>query len=231
MKSIAIIPARGGSKRFPRKNIVDFYGHPIISYSILAAIKSRCFDKVVVSTEDKEIKQISIKYGATVHNRPANLSNDNIKVADVLLDCIKYYEKLGNNFDIVCCLFPTSPLRNFKDIKSVMRLLINGNYDYSMAVTKVPFPAWQSLKENEEGVLEPYWPKLIDKSSQQIGELFVDNGSTYAIKVEALKKRKSLNGKQIRGYKMDFFRSVDIDYYEDYELAKIFYKKIKKWKY
>ena len=90
-----------------------------------------------------------------------------------------------------------------------MRLLINGNYDYSMAVTKVPFPAWQSLKENEEGVLEPYWPKLIDKSSQQIGELFVDNGSTYAIKVEALKKRKSLNGKQIRGYKMDFFRSVD----------------------
>ena len=211
-----------------RKNIIDFYGQPIISYSILAAIKSKCFDKVVVSTNDEEIKKISLHYGAIVHTRSNELSGDNIRVADVLIECIEKFEKLGDFFDIVCCLFPTSPLRNFKDVQSVVSLLVDNECDYSMAVTKMPYPAWQALKENKNKFFEPYWPQVIDKSSQQVGQLYVDNGSTYAIKVKALKKSRSLNGKKIKGYKMDFLRSVDIDYYEDYELAKLFYENLQK---
>tara|TARA_X000000950_G_scaffold258510_1_gene326047 strand:+ start:1449 stop:2132 length:684 start_codon:yes stop_codon:yes gene_type:complete len=225
MKNIAIIPARGGSKRFPRKNVIDFHGQPIISYSILAAIKSKCFDKVVVTTEDKEIKKISLNYGATVYDRPIELSGDNIKVADVLIDCINHYESLGEYFDIVCCLFPTSPLRDYKDIQSVMKIIVESKCDYSMAITKMPFPAWQALQEKKNNILQPFWPKLINKNSQQIGELYVDNGSTYAIKINALKKNRSLNGEKISGHKMDYRSSVDIDYYEDYELAKLFFKK------
>lgn len=228
MKSIAIIPARGGSKRFPRKNILDFYNHPIISYTINAAIKSRCFSKVVVSTEDDEIKDISKKYGAFVHNRPQKLSGDNAKVADVLLNCIEHFENSGSFFDVVCCLFPTSPLRDFLDVRSIMDLMKNNKLDYCMAITKMPYPAWQALKENRNNIFTPFWPKIINKSSHEIGELYVDNGSTYAIRINALKKKRSLNGDRIKGYKMEFYKSIDIDYKEDFELAKFFYEKLKK---
>jgi len=227
MKCIAIIPARGGSKRFPRKNIYLFKKRPIISYTIRAALKSNSFHKVVVSSEDEEIKNISKKYGAEIHHRPKELSGDRVKVADVLLNCIDFYEKNKEKFDVVCCLFPTSPLRDYLDIRSVIKLIKKEKGDYVMAITKMPYPYWQSLKEKEKNLFYPVWPKLIDKSSQEMGEFYVDNGSTYAIKIDALKKYKSLNGKKIIGYKMDFKKSIDIDYYEDFELAKLFYEKIK----
>ncbi len=226
MRCIAIIPARGGSKRFPRKNIYLFKNRPIISYTIQAAIKSNSFHRVVVSSEDEEIKNISKKYGAEIHHRPKRLSGDKAKVADVLLNCIDYYEKNKEKYDVVCCLFPTSPLRDYLDIRSVMKLIKKEKGDYVMAITKMPYPPWQSLKEKKKDFFYPVWPKLINKSSQKMGQFYVDNGSTYAIKINALKKYRSLNGKKIIGYKMDFKKSIDIDYYEDFELANFFYKKI-----
>tara|TARA_B100001559_G_scaffold303256_1_gene291717 strand:- start:839 stop:1525 length:687 start_codon:yes stop_codon:yes gene_type:complete len=228
MKSLAIIPARGGSKRFPKKNIVKFKNHPIISYTIEAAIKSNCFEKVVVSSEDDEIKKISKKYGAEIHNRPLKLAGDKTKVAEVLIDCLKFYERQKEKFDVICCLFPTSPLRDYKDIKSVMKIMNSNNCEYVMAITKMPYPAWQSLKEKKKNVFQPVWPELIDSSSQRMGDFYIDNGSTYAIKVESLKKNKSLNGNKIMGHKMSYMKSVDIDYFEDFELANLFYDYLNK---
>ena len=135
----------GGGKGF----IVKFKNHPIMSYTIEAAIRSNCFEKIVVSSEDDEIKNISKKYGAEIHDRPLKLAGDKTKVAEVLIDCLKFYEKQKEKFDVICCLFPTSPLRDYKDIKSVMKIMNSNNCEYVMAITKM-LPAWQSLKKRKK---------------------------------------------------------------------------------
>ncbi|ETR66510.1 MAG: N-acylneuraminate cytidylyltransferase [Candidatus Magnetoglobus multicellularis str. Araruama] len=226
MKKIAIIPARAGSKRFPRKNITDFFGKPIISYTINAALNANIFEKVIVSTEDSEIAYIAEEYGAEISTRPDELASDYATVVDVCLYELDKEEQNGNVYDILCCLYATAPLRNEKDIVKTVQMVQSKDCDFANAVTDFHFPAYQALKSNESGFLEAMWPDSISKPSHDMPRLLVDNGSTYVSLVSEFRKVKSFYGKRHKGYIMPRIRSVDLDYPEDLEIAKYFYNRV-----
>ena len=123
----------------------------------------------------------------------------------------------GINYKYLCCLYATSPLRNFLDIKKTVQLVTSGKADFSIAVTKFDFPAFQALKKSQDNNLVPLMPNLITKKTTDIGEVFVDNGSTYVCKVSEFQKIKSFYGSPLKGYYMERSKSIDIDYMEDYK--------------
>lgn len=218
-KIICVIPARGGSKRLPRKNIIDFLGAPIISYTIRSAIKSSVFDRIVVSTEDEEIAEIALHFGAEVSKRPVSLATDASTVVEVCSRLLENEEKKGKNYDILCCLYATAPLRNAEDITATLKLIEPGMCNFAMAVTEYSHYAHQALRITESGFLKAMWPEYINLRSEKIGQLLVGNGSTYAVTTEAFKFHKSFYGPDMRGHIMPIKRSVDIDDREDLELA------------
>ncbi len=222
MKMIAVIPARGGSKRLPRKNIIDFEGKPIIAYTIEAAQKTQLFERIIVSSEDQETLEIAQALGAEIDVRPANLAADTSRVVDVCLHLIDMESAQGRNYDIFCCLYPTAPLRSSGDIKNTVGLVQPGQCDFAMGVTQYDFPPVQALRQNPDGFLQPMWPELCSKQSQQISPLVVDNGSTYAASVPEFISVKSFYGPTLKGYFMPRLRSVDIDVAEDLEIARLY---------
>lgn len=211
----AIIPARGGSKRLPRKNLLPLKGKNLISYTIQAALDSGLFERVVVSTEDTEIAEVSLRSGAVVSPRPAELATDTATVTQTCLDFLRQEELAGRNVDVLCCLYPTAPLRGPQDIFGVADLIGQDGCAFAMAVTSYPYPPHQALRLGSNGTLEPMWPELVNKQSQQIGELWVDNGSTYAVKVPEFLEIRSFYGPGLKGYRMPRDRSADIDTVED----------------
>lgn len=219
--SLAVIPARGGSKRLPRKNILDFMGRPIMAYTIRAAVESGCFGRVLVSTEDEEIARVAERFGAEVAARPEALAGDKAGVVAVCLDLLDREKQAGNDYEFLCCLYATAPLRTAKDIREVFGLL-GPNCDFAMAVTEYEMPPLQALKVAADGSLEPMWPDWISVRSQDTPRLVVDNGSTYAVRVEAFRHAKSFYGPGLRGHFMPRSRSVDIDTAEDMALARHF---------
>lgn len=219
MKGIAIIPARGGSKRLPRKNILDFMGTPMINWTISAAFKTGLFEKVIVSTEDIEIAEISKTAGAQIDIRDKSLATDEASVNMVCENILNKQENLGNYYQFFCCLYATAPLRNANDIKNTVQLVMSGSCDQAMAVTNFNLPAFQAMFYLPEGQLVPLMPDLVNKRSSDLSEIVVDNGSTYVSTVSAFQKSKKLLSAKMQGYKMDKMRSIDIDYQSDYELA------------
>ena len=222
-KIICIIPARGGSKRLPKKNIIQFRGKPIIAYSIEAAIQANLFDRIIVSTDDLSIAQHAEELGAVIHLRPAELATDTARVVDVCAHILEEENKTGRTYDILCCLYATAPLRTSKDIRNTLRLLEDDNCDSAMAVTNYHFPPHQALKLNKFQNLIPVWPDMRDLQSQAVSRYLVDNGSTYAVEVAVFKEKKSFLGDHLKGYIMPRIRSVDIDTQEDLDLANIFF--------
>lgn len=222
-KIICIIPARGGSKRLPRKNIIQFHGKPIIAYSIEAAIQANLFDRIIVSTDDQKIARCAKDFGVVIHLRPPELSTDTARVVDVCANILEEESKAGRTYDILCCLYATAPLRTSEDIKNTLRLLEDDNCDSAMAVTNYHFPPHQALKLDKSQNLIPVWPDMINMKSQEVPDFLVDNGSTYAIKVAIFKEKKSFLGDRLKGYIMPRIRSVDIDTQEDLDLANIFF--------
>jgi CMP-N-acetylneuraminic acid synthetase len=219
MKRLAIIPARGGSKRLPRKNVLPFRGRPIIAHTIEAALTSRCFERVLVSTDDAEIAEVARDAGAEVHARPAELATDVAGVTDVCLDILLAQERAGRSYDVFGCLYATAPLRRAADIAAVIALIDSGS-DFALAVTTYAVPPHQALRVSEDGTLSAMWPELIKLRASQIGRLVVDNGSTYAARVAPFRQHRSFYGPGLRGHPMPRERSVDIDEHEDYELAR-----------
>lgn len=222
-KIICIIPARGGSKRLPKKNIVQFHGKPIIAYSIEAAIQANLFDRIIVSTDDMGIAQHAEHFGAEIHLRPPELATDTARVVDVCAHSLEEESKAGRIYDILCCLYATAPLRTSKDIRNTLRLLEDNNCDSAMAVTNYHFPPHQALKIDKFQNLIPVWPDMINMKSQEAPDFLVDNGSTYAIEVAVFKEKKSFLGDHLKGYIMPRIRSADIDTQEDLDLADIFF--------
>jgi CMP-N-acetylneuraminic acid synthetase len=219
MRKVAIIPARGSSKRLPRKNIIDFRGRPIIAYTIEAAIDSRLFERVVVSTEDEEIADVSRRFGASVSERPKKLARDSARVVEVCLDLLGREEKEGRSYSVFCCLYPTAPLRSAEDIKKTVKLIKPGVCDFSMAVTEFDQPPHQAMRVRSDNFLEPMWPELVFCREGEVGRLCVDNGSTYAASVNAFMKLGHFRGPNIRAHFMPRSRSVDINIAEDLEMA------------
>ena len=213
--TIAIIPARGGSKRLPRKNILPFRGKPLLLWTCEAARDSGCFDTIVVSTEDKEIAQIARANGFQVDERPVALGSDTASCADVCLEFLSRQEQSGIYYETLCCLYATAPLRNAEDIRHVMACL-TPDTDAVHAVCGYDHPPHQMLYQNPDGFLVPAFPLLVTKKSQEVPEGIIGNGSTYAIRVDALRKYRSFYPARIRGYRMPSMRSIDIDTAEDF---------------
>ncbi|HET6493555.1 MAG TPA: acylneuraminate cytidylyltransferase family protein, partial [Burkholderiales bacterium] len=178
---IAIIPARGGSKRLPRKNIIDFLGRPIIAYTIDAARESACFDTVVVSTEDEEIASIAAAFDVRVDRRTPELATDAARVVDVCIDLLERERCAGRQWSSFACLYATAPMRTAADIRATVGLLDPGRCEFAMAVTRYSSPQHQALKVSGRGELDPMWPDLIDRRESELLPLVVDNGSTYAV--------------------------------------------------
>lgn len=222
MKRIAIIPARGGSKRLPRKNVADFNGRPIITYAIGAALDSGVFDKVVVSTEDPEIAAVAREAGAEVRDRPENLATDTARVRDVCLHVLDEEERAGGVYDVMVCIYATAPLITAADVVAMAAMVEPGSSDFVMAVTDYPFPPHQAMRMDDSGKLKAVWPELASRQSQEMGELLIDNGSLYAVSVEAFRRFQTFRGDGVRGYFMPRTRSVDIDTAEDLEMALYF---------
>ncbi|HEV7803426.1 MAG TPA: acylneuraminate cytidylyltransferase family protein [Burkholderiales bacterium] len=220
MRGVCIIPARGGSKRLPRKNIAEFLGRPILSYTIDAALTSGIFSRVVVSTEDAEIAGVARGTGAEIHGRPDTLATDSASLVDVCLTFLDDEERAGRSFDFFACLLATAPMRTAEDVKRTHALIEPGLCDFTMAVTTYPLPPLQALRTND-GFLRPMFPDMINLRSQEAPQLFVDNGSTYFALVSAFRKERTFYGSRLRGHVMPRDRSVDIDEPFDLELARM----------
>lgn len=219
--ALAVIPARGGSKRLPRKNILDFLGRPIIAYTIEAALETGLFERVLVSTEDPEIAEVAESYGAETALRPEHLAGDKVGVVEVCLDLLEGEAAAGNPYSVMCCLYATAPLRKARDIASVVGL-IGPDCRFAMAVSEYENPPLQALKECSDGSLALMWPELAFVRSQDAPRLLVDNGSTYAVQVDSFWREKNFYGPGLRGHLMPRSRSVDLDTAEDLDLLKYF---------
>ena len=226
LKKIAVIPARGGSKRLRRKNIIDFFGKPIIAYTIEAALEAAIFDRIVVSTEDEEIAEVSLRFGAQVSKRSTSLATDASTVVEVCLDLLEREQIEDRTYDVLCCLYATAPMRNAEDILATIELINPGICDFAMAVTAYNHYPYQALKHTEKDFLEPMWPEYVDRRNEKIGPLLAGNGSTYAVAVDVFQRFKSFYGARMRGHIMPRTRSVDIDYREDMEMALYFAQKL-----
>lgn len=187
MRKLAIIPARGGSKRIPRKNIRNFLGKPIIAYSIETAIKSQLFDEVMVSTEDQEIAQIAKSYGASIpFMRSKKNADDFATTMDVLEEVTLKYKEDSLFFDFICCLYPTAPLTSFKKLHEGYEKLVNENFEVVLPVTAYSYPIWRGLNREENGSTQMIWPENLNKRSQDLPVTYHDAGQWYWFKREAI---------------------------------------------
>jgi pseudaminic acid cytidylyltransferase len=224
MKTLAIITARGGSKRIPKKNIKLFLGEPIIKYSIEAAINSNIFDEVIVSTDDVEIANIAKDYGAAVpFMRSEKNSDDTSTTADVLLEVIDSYKKISKEFDYICCIYPTAPFVTSEKLKYSLNKLIIGNYKSVLPVVKFSFPILRSFKI-ENDVLELNWPEYFNSRSQDLPEAYHDAGQFYFFRSAVFKQEKKIITDNTFGILIPESEAQDIDTYEDWLLAEIKYK-------
>lgn len=224
-KSIAIIPARGGSKRIPRKNIKDFLGKPIIAYGIEAAINSKLFDVVMVSTDDLEIAEVSKKYGALIpFMRSIEKSNDFATTADVLLEVLMEYKKLGKEFEYLCCIYPTAPFVTPQKLIDSFIIMIENNADSVIPVVKFNSPIQRALRINNKNQLEYIWPENINKRSQDLEYTYHDAGQFYWAKSKEVFHSKQLFLKKAIPFIVSEMDVQDIDTIEDWEIALTKYK-------
>jgi len=224
MKKIAIITARGGSKRIPRKNILPFLGKPILAYSIEAALNSGEFDEVMVSTDDDEIAKIAVEYGAKVpFMRSEKTSNDFASTADVLFEVLDEYERRGRKFDAFCCIYPTAPFVTAAKLKEAMQKLINSDFDTIIPVVKFSYPVQRSFVKNGEA-LEFKYPEYIDARSQDLEPHFHDAGQFYILKTESFRKNREIMKGKIMPYELPELEVQDIDNMSDWHIAEIKYQ-------
>lgn len=222
--NIAIITARGGSKRIPRKNIKDFCGKPILAYSIEAAIKSYIFDEVMVSTDDEEIAEIARHYGASVpFMRSAKTSDDYATTADVIKEVLENYDKQGKNYDYFCCIYPTAPfVTPDKLINAYQKLLIE-QAESLMTVVEYSYPPQRSLKI-ENGRLMMNYPEHKRTRSQDLSPIYHDCGQFYFVKTSEFLSEGEMIGSNTIPLIVDELEVQDIDTMKDWIIAENKYK-------
>ncbi len=226
-KSIAIIPARGGSKRIPKKNIKDFHGKPLIAYSIEVALKSKLFEKVVVSTDDEEIAEISKKYGAEVpFLRPKELSDDFTGTADVTKHAIDFLELKGEVYDYCCTIYATAPLLQEKYLVEGYTKLKNSDAINTFSCTSMPFPIQRTFKIDKNNRSKMFWPENYMKRSQDLEEAYQDAGQFYWTKV-GKNSDEVMFGKDSIPIVLPRHLVQDIDTLEDWTRAEYMYSALK----
>lgn len=226
--SVAIIPARGGSKRIPRKNIKDFHGKPLIAYSIQTAIESKLFDKVVVTTDDEEIAQIARSYGAEVpFLRPKELSDDFASTKEVIDHAIEYFKSQGKKYEYSCTIYATAPLLDSKYLIEGFEKLKNSNAINAFSATSMPFPIWRTFKIDKNGRCEMFWRENYYKRSQDLEEAYQDAGQFYWTKL-GKKSDEIMFGKDSIPIVLPRYLVQDIDTLEDWIRAEFMYEAIRK---
>jgi pseudaminic acid cytidylyltransferase len=225
-KNIAIIPARGGSKRIPRKNIKDFLGKAIIAYSIEAAIESKLFDEVMVSTDDREIAEVAKKHGANVpFMRSKKKADDYTGLADVVIEVIEEYKKKNIEYDNVCCLLATAPFITGKELINSYNKLIDTNFDSVFPVVRYSFPIQRAMQFDGEKI-KMIWPENLTKRSQDLKPSFHDAGLFYWIKTHALINERKFWTDNTTAIEINEQTAQDIDTLEDWGIAELKYKLI-----
>ena len=223
--NVAIIPARGGSKRIPKKNIKDFLGKPIIAYSIEIALNSKLFKKVIVSTDDEEIKDVAIKYGAEVpFTRPKKLSDDFTGTHEVVGHAVKWLEDNGELMDYACCIYPTAPLIKKDDLIKGFKLIQTGKWISVMAATNFSYPIFRSFEILPDGGLKMTFPEHYNSRSQDLPEIYHDAGLFYWAKIETWKDKPKEYNEKNSIIKIPNHRVQDIDTLDDWKKAEIIYK-------
>lgn len=227
MKKIAIITARGGSKRIPRKNIKDFCGKPILAYSIEAALSSGIFDTVMVSTDDEEIAEIARKFGAEVpFYRSEKTANDYATTNDVLLEVLAEYEKRGEQYEMACCIYPTAPFVTAEKLQNAVNQLEKSDADTLIPVVAFSYPPQRAMVVEADRLVFKY-PEYLDSRSQDLQPHYHDVGQFYVFRTEAFKRNQKLMVGNILPLIVSELEVQDIDNLVDWKIAEIKYQLMK----
>ena len=222
--NVAIIPARGGSKRIPRKNIKNFHGKPLIAYSIEAAINSGCFEKVIVSTDDKEIAEVAEMYGATVpFIRPSNISDDYATTMDVIQHAVRLLKEDGLDIKNVCCIYATAPFLQPETLRLGLTTLEQNSASYAFSATSFPFPIQRAIKLDSNSRVSMFNPEHMNTRSQDLTEAFHDAGQFYWGTSEAFEQGLPFFTESSVAVQIPRKRVQDIDTPEDWEIAEIMF--------
>lgn len=226
--NVAIIPARGGSKRIPRKNIKLFHGKPMIAYSIEAAIASGCFDKVIVSTDDQDIADVAKQYGAEIpFLRPAEISNDYATTMDVMAHAIAWCKKQGWNIEAVCCLYATAPFVSANSLRRGYKVLSEDKCEFVFTATTFSYPIQRAIKLSERGEVTMFSPEYEQARSQDLVDAYHDAGQFYWGKVQAFTERKPVFSPHSKVILLPRIKVQDIDTPEDWDFAEALYALLK----
>lgn len=226
---VAVIPARGGSKRIPRKNIKEFCGKPMIAYSIEAALQSGCFDNVIVSTDDIEVAEVAKEYGAEVpFMRPVELSDDYTGTIPVIRHAIEELEAQGQYYNHVLCLYATAPFVQAEAISQAYEQLQQAQADYCFTVTNFASPIQRAFKLTQNKRIQMFEPEQFDKRSQDLEEAYHDAGQFYWGGAEAFKQEKPLFSQFASPYQLPRYLVQDIDTLDDWKRAELMFQALKK---
>lgn len=227
---LAVIPARGGSKRIPRKNIKVFGGKPIIAWSIEAALLSGCFDRVLVSTDDPEITQVALAYGADVpFERPRELSDDHTGTIPVIAHAIEWQANHGGPPNLVCCIYATAPFIQITDLQSGLELLQSSDADYVFGATSYAFPVQRAIRISQDRRVEMFQPSEFNTRSQDLDEAWHDAGQFYWGRAAAWLANKPLFTQKSIAMPIPRHRVQDIDSREDWERAEWLFRAFKNY--
>jgi pseudaminic acid cytidylyltransferase len=226
MKRVAIIPARGGSKRIPRKNIKPFFGQPMIGYSIRAAQQSGLFDSVVVSTDDEEIADVARSFGADIpFMRPADLANDHAGTGAVVIHALEWFSKNGIDYDAACCIYATAPLLEPERLKEGWEKLQGKRFAFS--VTSYAFPIQRALRQTADGSVDMFWPENLTRRSQDLEPAYHDAAQFYWGWSDAWTGGEIAFSPISAPVILPRTQVVDIDTPEDWEVAEVTYRVLK----
>ncbi|MCJ8317930.1 pseudaminic acid cytidylyltransferase [Idiomarina sp.] len=222
---LAVIPARGGSKRIPRKNIKPFCGKPMIAWSIEAALSSGCFDEVVVSTDDNEIAEVAKAYGASApFKRPATLADDHTPTVPVIKHAVEHYQAAGAHPEQVCCIYATAPFISEQDIQAGFDKLTSQGAAYALSVTSFPFPIQRALHMSGSQRLAMFYPDHALTRSQDLEEAWHDAGQFYWGQADSWLNEKPIFSENSVGIAIPRHRAQDIDTPEDWTRAEWLFK-------
>ncbi|MGL4610491.1 MAG: pseudaminic acid cytidylyltransferase [Trueperaceae bacterium] len=228
--NLAVIPARGGSKRIPRKNIKSLHGKPMIAYTIEAALQSEIFERVVVSTDDVEIAEMSKQYGAEVpFVREAALADDHTPASLVTLDALGKLEAQGSSYTYVSQLMPNCPLRSAEDIQKSFKQFQHTNADTQLSVNRFGWlNPWWAFKIEQHHKLSPLFPEAFTTRSQDLATLYALTGALWWAKSDVLKREKTFHVETRTGFELSWQHALDIDDEEDWKMAEVLLELAKK---
>lgn len=225
MKAVCIIPARGGSKRIPRKNIKDFLGKPIIAYSIEAAVKSGLFEEVMVSTDDTEIAETAIKYGASVpFMRSAETADDFATTNDVIAEVLEEYRKTGKEFDLIGCLYSTAPFITAERLNEAFKKLREGDCESVFTAVAYSYPVQRSIVIDDQGFAQMKWPEFRYSRSQDLEKFYHDAGQFYLFTKKYFEQGNGLAEGAAKILELPELEVQDLDTPMDWTLAELKYR-------